>query len=72
MDIVLTTNDTCTLTDIIIDNLTHANLVSRDISSKGIMATMIIVQAKVVSYHNQHLEDDFIPLAIEIFGCLHN
>jgi len=27
------------------------------------MATMIVVQAKVVSYHNRHLEDDFISLA---------
>jgi len=30
------------------------------------MATMIVAQAKVVSYHNRHHEDDFIPLAIEI------
>jgi hypothetical protein len=33
---------------------------------------MIATQAKVLSNHNQHLEDDFInPLAVEIFGCLH-
>jgi hypothetical protein len=24
-----------------------------------------------VSYHNQHPMDDFIPLAIEMFWCLH-
>jgi hypothetical protein len=32
---------------------------------------MIITQAKIVSYHNRHPEDDFIPLVVEIFGCLH-
>jgi hypothetical protein len=32
---------------------------------------MITTQAKVVPYCNQHLEDDFILLAKEIFGCLH-
>jgi len=33
---------------------------------------MIATQAKVLSNHNQHLEDDFInPLTVEIFGCLH-
>jgi hypothetical protein len=31
----------------------------------------IATWAKVVSYHDQHLEDDFILLAIEIFGYLH-
>jgi hypothetical protein len=32
---------------------------------------MIVAKGKVVSNHDQHLEDDFIPLAVEIFGCLH-
>jgi hypothetical protein len=31
----------------------------------------IVAQAKVVSYHDQHLEDDFIPLIMKTFGCLH-
>jgi hypothetical protein len=33
---------------------------------------MIATQAKVLSNHDRRLEDDFIyPLAVEIFGCLH-
>jgi hypothetical protein len=29
------------------------------------------IATKVVSYCDQHLEDDLILLVIEIFGCLH-
>jgi hypothetical protein len=28
-------------------------------------------QAKERSYHKQHPIDQFLPLAIEVFGCLH-
>ncbi len=31
----------------------------------------IVVQEKIVSYCDRHLKDDFIPLVVEIFGCLH-
>jgi hypothetical protein len=30
-----------------------------------------VIQAKKRSYHDQHLTDQFFPLAIEIFECLH-
>ncbi len=30
-----------------------------------------MIATKVVSYHDQHLEDDLILLVIEIFACLH-
>jgi hypothetical protein len=70
MDIVLTTNGTRTLVDVVIVNLTHVDLISQVAYSWG-MATMIITQTKVVSYHDHHLEEDFIPLIIKIFGCLH-
>jgi hypothetical protein len=36
------------------------------------MVMMIAARTKAVSYHNPHLEDDFILLATEIFGCLLN
>jgi hypothetical protein len=29
------------------------------------------IATKLVSYHDQHLEDDLILLVIEIYGCLH-
>jgi hypothetical protein len=32
---------------------------------------MILTHAKVVSCCNRHPKNDFIPLVIEIFGCLH-
>jgi hypothetical protein len=35
------------------------------------MTMTIATWAKVVSYHDQHLEDDFILLAVKIFRCLH-
>jgi hypothetical protein len=28
-------------------------------------------QAKEMSYHNQHSINQFLSLAIEVFGCLH-
>ncbi len=30
-----------------------------------------MITTKVLSYRDQHLEDDLILLIIEIFGCLH-
>lgn len=31
----------------------------------------IVAEAKAVPCHDQHLEDDFIPLVVDIFGYLH-
>jgi len=70
MDIVLTIDGTHTLANVVIVNLIHVNLVSWVTFSQGV-ATMIIAQAKIVSYCVWHPKDDFILLAIEIFGCLH-
>jgi hypothetical protein len=30
-----------------------------------------VVQVKKWNYCNQHLVDQFLPLAMEVFGCLH-
>jgi hypothetical protein len=35
------------------------------------VATMVAAQVKEGLYHNWHLEDVFLPLVIEIFGCIH-
>ncbi len=32
---------------------------------------MDVAQAKERSYHNQHPTDQFLSLAIKVFGCLH-
>jgi hypothetical protein len=29
------------------------------------------IQAKIRNYRNRHVIDKFLPLAIEVFGCLH-
>jgi hypothetical protein len=59
----------CVLANFIIVDLTCANFISQVISSWGMIAT-IATQAKVISYCDQHFEDDFITLVVEIFGCL--
>ncbi len=69
MDIVLITNGICTLANVIIIKLTHANLIFQTTSFWGV-ATTITIQAKVVLYCDQH-SNDFILLIIKIFGCLH-
>jgi hypothetical protein len=33
--------------------------------------TFDAIQAKEKSYHDQHPTDQFLILAIEVFGCLH-
>jgi hypothetical protein len=66
---VLTANGTHTLVNIIIVDPTHADFASQIAFSQGITA-MIVIRAKVVSYHDQDPEDDFIPLIVRIFRCL--
>ncbi len=67
---VLTLDGICILVNVVITNLINADLVSQ-VAYLWWMTVMIIDQAKVVSYHNQHFEDDFILVVVEIFGYLH-
>ncbi len=53
MDIVLIANDIHILANVVIVNLTCADLVSRITSSWGVTTT-IATQAKIVSYCNRH------------------
>ncbi len=69
-DIVLTKDDICTLTNVIIIDLTWPYLVPQSCTIQGFFA-FDVGQAKERSYHNQHLINQFLPLAIEVFGCLH-
>ncbi len=66
---MLTTNGIYTFANVVIYDLTHVNLFSWIVFSLGI-ATTITTQANVVLNCDQHPKDDFIPLTIEIFGCL--
>jgi hypothetical protein len=67
---MFTINGIHILANVIIVDPTHANLILWIVFSQGMIAT-IVTWAKVVSCHNWHLKDDFIPLVVDTFGYLH-
>jgi hypothetical protein len=70
IDIVLTKDDIRTLTNIVINDPTWADLLPWSCATQG-FDTLNVVQAKKRSYHNWHPTNQFLPLAIEIFGYSH-
>lgn len=70
VNIVLSVNGVCTLVDVVIVDLIQVDLVSHVVFSYGVTA-IAAVQAKEGFYHDQFLMDMFVPLAMEVFGCLH-
>jgi hypothetical protein len=70
VDIVITKDNFHTLVDVVIVDLIHINLVQYALTT--IMhATIIAAQNKAQSYTEQTPGDDFIPFAIETYGCFH-
>ncbi len=67
---MLTKNGILTLVDVVIADPMLANLLHRFCATQG-FATFDVGEAKERSYCNQHPIDQFLPLAIEVFGCLH-
>jgi hypothetical protein len=67
---VLTKDGIRTLIDIVITNTTWIDLLPQSCAIQGFVASDA-TQAKERSYHNQHPIDQFLPLTIEVFGCLH-
>jgi hypothetical protein len=67
---VFTKDGIRTLVDVIIADPTRANLLLRSCATQGFDASNV-VQAKKRSYHNQHLVNQFLPLSVELFGCLY-
>jgi hypothetical protein len=67
---MLTKNGIRTLVNIVIADPMQANLFSQSCATQG-FATSKKTQTKNRSYHNQQPIDQFLPLAIEVFGCLH-
>jgi hypothetical protein len=59
-----------TLANIVIVDPTQVDLLHWFCAIQG-FATSDAIQAKERSYCNQHLTDQFFPLTIEVFGCLH-
>jgi hypothetical protein len=60
---MLSIEDIHTLADVVIAKPTQADLISCVISSCGVAMTMV-AHAKEGFYHNRHLVDVFLPLAI--------
>jgi hypothetical protein len=67
---VFTKDGICTLADVVIANLTQVDLLPQSCATQGFV-TSDVVQAKKRNYHNQRPINQFLPLAIEVFGCLH-
>jgi hypothetical protein len=70
IDIVITKDNFWTLTNVIIANLTHTDLVQCALTTLA-HATIVAVQNKARSYTEWTLGDDFIPLTIETYDCFH-
>jgi hypothetical protein len=70
VDIVFTKNDIHTLIDIIIANPTWTNLLVQSYATTRFVASTA-TQAKEKNYCDWHPIDQFLPLAIEVFECLH-
>jgi len=67
---VLTEDGICILADVAIIHLTRADLFSQSCIIQGFVASNVI-QAQERGYHDQHPINQFLPLAIKIFECLH-
>jgi hypothetical protein len=67
---VLIKNGIRTLANVVIVDPTQMNLLPRSYTTQGFVASDA-VEAKERSYCNRHLTNQFFPLVIEIFGCLH-
>jgi hypothetical protein len=70
VDVLFTKNDICTLADIVIIDPMRTDLLPRSCATQGFVASDT-TQVKERNYHNWHPTDQFFPLAIKVFGCLH-
>jgi hypothetical protein len=70
IDIVFTKYGIHTLGNIVIVNIMWVDLFPRSCITQIFVASDV-VQPKEKSYDNRHPIDQFFPLPIEVFGCLH-
>jgi hypothetical protein len=70
INIVFTKDGICTLTNIVIIDPTCPDLLLWSYTTQGFVA-FDAIQAKKRSYCNLHPIDQFLPLVIEVFECLH-
>jgi hypothetical protein len=69
VDIVFTKDNICTLANVVIINSTRTNLLHQSCAIWR-FTTFETFQAKERNYCDRHPIDHFLPLAIEVFGCL--
>jgi hypothetical protein len=67
---MFTKDDICTLVNVVIVNPMQVNLLPQSCATQGLVA-FDVVQSKEKSHHDQHPTNQFFPLTIEVFGCLH-
>jgi hypothetical protein len=67
---VFTKDDIHTLIEVVIADPMQADLLPQSCATQGFVASDA-VQAKGRNYCNQHPIDQFLPLTIKLFGCLH-
>jgi len=70
VDIMLTKDASCTLINVVITDPTRAYLFPWSYATQRFVASDI-TQTKERSYCNWHPTNQFLLLAIEVFGCLH-
>jgi len=70
VDMVLTEDEICTLINFVIIDPTQTDLLSQSCAIWGFVA-FDVIQAQKRGYCDQHPIDQFLPLTIEIFECLH-
>jgi len=71
INIFISINSFWASTNVVITNPTHPNMVQRALSMIT-HATKVVIQEKTQSYMEHASRNDFIPLAIEIYGCFHS
>jgi hypothetical protein len=70
VDIVLTKDGIRILTNVVIANPTWTNLLLRPCPIQGFDVSNV-AQTKAKSHRKWHPTDQFLPLAIQVFGCLY-
>jgi hypothetical protein len=66
---VFTKDDICTLVNVVIIDPTQVDLFPQSCATQRFVISNAI-QAKKQSYHDRHIADQFLPLRVEVFGCL--
>jgi len=59
-----------TLVKVVIVDPTQVDLHPQSCTTQGFVASNV-AQAKKRSYHDQHPTNQFLPLVVEVFRCLH-